>query len=86
MKLEDLEFGDLKEIEPQIVEVIINEGIVLDGDKIQRIEERLLEKYSNRYALLVNRKNHYSHTHESMMRVARLRNLAGIAILVYEDF
>jgi len=86
MKLEDLEFGDLKEIEPQIVEVIINEGIVLDGDKIQRIEERLLEKYSNRYALLVNRKNHYSHTHESMMRVSRLRNLAGIAILVYEDF
>ena len=86
MKLEDLEFGDLKEIEPQIVEVIINEGIILDGDKIQRIEERLLEKYSNRYALLVNRKNHYSHTHESMMRVARLRNLAGIAILVYEDF
>ena len=86
MKLEDLEFGDLKEIEPQIVEVIINEGIVLDGEKIERIEERLLEKYSNRYALLVNRKNHYSHTHESMMRVARLRNLAGIAILVYEDF
>ena len=50
------------------------------------IEEGLLEKYSNRYALLVNRINHYSHTHASMMRVSRLRNLAGIAILVYEDF
>ena len=86
MKLEDLEFGDFKEIEPQIVEVIINEGIALDGEKIQRIEERLLEKYSNRYALLVNRINHYSHTHESMMKVSRLRNLVGIAILVYEDF
>ena len=86
MKLEDLEFGDFQEIEPQIVEVIIHAGVVLDGDKIQRIEEGLLGKYSNRYALLVNRINHYSHTHESMMRVARLRNLGGIAILVYEDF
>jgi hypothetical protein len=86
MKLEDLDFGDFKEIEPQIVEVIINEGVVLDGDKIQRVEEGFLEKYSNRYALLVNRINRYSHTHESMMRVSRLKNLAGMAILVYEDF
>ena len=86
MKLEDLEFGNFKEIEPHIVEIIIDEGVVLDGHKIQMIEERLLSKYSNRYALLVNRIHHYSHTHESMMKVSRLRNLAGIAILVYEDF
>ena len=86
MKLEDIEFGDFKEIESQIVEIIINEGVVLDGNKIQMIEEGLLEKYGDRYALLVNRINHYSHTHESMMKVSRLRNLAGIAILVYQDF
>ena len=86
MKLEDLEFGDFKEIEPRIVEIIINEGAVLDADKIQMIEDRLLEKYSDRYALLVNRINHYPHTHESMMKVSRLRNLTGIAILVYEEF
>jgi hypothetical protein len=86
VKLEGIEFGDFKEIEPQIMEVIIHEGVVLDADKIQMIEEGLLEKYSNRYALLVNRINHYSHTHESMMKVSRLKNLVGIAILVYEDF
>jgi len=86
MELENLEFGVFKEIEPQIVEIIINEGVVLDGEKIQEIEESLLEKYGGRYALLVNRKNHYSHTHESMMKVARLKNLAAIAILVYEHF
>jgi hypothetical protein len=86
MKLKDLEFGVLKEIEPQIVEVIIHEGVVLDGDKIEKIEESLLGKYSGRYATLVNRKNRYSHTHESMMKVARMKNLAAIAILVYEDF
>ena len=81
MELENLEFGVFKEIEPQIVEIIINEGVVLDGEKIQEIEESLLEKYDSRYALLVNRKNRYSHTHESMMKVARMKNLAAIAIL-----
>ena len=86
MKLKDLDFGVLKEIEPQIAEIIVNEGVVLDRGKIQEIEERLLEKYDGRYALLVNRKNRYSHTHESMMKVARMKNLAAIAILVYADF
>ena len=86
MKLENLKFGVFKEIEPLILEVIINEGVMLDGKKVQRIEAGLLDKYKGRYALLVNRINRYSHTHESMMQVSRLRNLAGIAILVYEDF
>jgi hypothetical protein len=86
MELKDLKFGVFEEAEPQIMEIIINEGVVLDEEKIQKIEEGLLGKYSGRYALLVNRKNRYSHTHESMMKVARLRNLIAIAILVYKDF
>ena len=86
MKLDDLDFADFKEIEPRIMEITTHEGVQLDGDKIERIEEALLEKYSDPYALLVNRINRYSHTHESMMRVSRMKNLVCIAILVYEDF
>lgn len=86
MKLRNLDFADFKEIEPQIMEIFVHEGVVLDSDKIQRIEKVLLERYSDPYALLVNRINRYSHTHESMMRVSRLKNLVCIAILVYEDF
>ena len=86
MKLEDLEFGVYKEIEPQIVEVLINEGVILDIDKVQRAEEALLEKYNCQYACLVNRINRYSHTHESMGKVAKYRNLAGMAVLVYDEF
>lgn len=86
MGLENLEFGTFREIEPNILEIIINKGVQLDLAKIQEIEKGLLEKYKNPYALLVNRVNSYSHTHESMEKVANLRNLAGIAILVYTDF
>jgi hypothetical protein len=86
MGLEDLEFGTFREIGPNILEIIINKGVELDLAKIKKIEEGLLEKYKGPYSLLVNRMNSYSHTHESMEKVANLRNLAGIAILVYTDF
>ena len=85
MILDELTFGIFREIEPGIMEIIINEGIELNSKHIERIEEGLLEKYSHPYALLINRLNAYSHTHASMQRVAMLRNLTALAIVVYSD-
>lgn len=85
MILEELSFGIFREIEPNIMEIIINEGFEIHGLHIARIEEGLLEIYSSLYALLINRVNSYSHTHESMQKVAKLQNLAALAILVYSN-
>jgi hypothetical protein len=86
MTLDELTFGTYKEIEANIVEVIINEGVELTKKMIQQAEKALLEKYgSDSYALLVNRVHSYSHTVGSMQQVAKMKNLAAIAILVYSD-
>lgn len=85
MILDELTFGIFREIEPGIMEIIIDEGIELGLTHIEKIEAGLLEKYSNAYALLINRLNSYSHTLESMQKVAKLQNLAAIAIVVYSD-
>lgn len=85
MILDELTFGTFREIEPGIMEIIANEGIELDLKHIEQIEEGLLEKYSGAYALLINRVHSYSHTLESMQKVAKLRNLAALAIIVYSD-
>jgi hypothetical protein len=85
MILDELTFGIFREIEPGIMEIIVNEGVELSSEHIERIEEGLLEKYSNAYALLINRVNSYSHTHASMQKVASLRNLVALAIVVYSD-
>lgn len=85
MKLDDLTFGTFREIEPNIIEIIINEGVELSRQHIERIEERLLEKYGGMYALLINRVNSYSHTLDSMQKVAKLRNLTALAIVVYSE-
>lgn len=85
MKLDQLEFGSFWEIEPKILEIIINEGVELRREHIERIEEGVLEKFSDKYALLINRVNSYSHTHDSMLRVAKMKNLTALAIVVYSD-
>jgi hypothetical protein len=85
MILGELPFGTFREIEPGILEIIIKEGIELRLKHIEQIEAGLLEKYSNAYVLLINRVYSYSHTVESMQKVAKLQNLTALAIVVYSD-
>lgn len=85
MILNELNFGIFREVELNIMEIIINEGAELNEQHIERVEDGLLEKYDSSYALLINRVNSYSHTHASMQKVAKLRNLAALAIVVYSN-
>ena len=85
MILDDLAFGTFREIEPNIMEIIIHEGIELRRAHIDMMEKGLLEQYDCPYALLVNRVNSYSHTHSSMERITQAQNLTRFAVLVYSS-
>ncbi len=85
MMLAEFTYGIIREVEPNIMEIIINEGVELSSQHIEQIELGLLEKYSGLSALLVNRVNSYSHTHESMQKIPELRNIAALAVVVYSD-
>lgn len=86
MLLDILPFGQFREIDKNIIEATIFEGVELDYRRISQVAAGLNERYRNeRYAILSNRVNRYSHTHESMQALAELPNLAGLAILVYSS-
>jgi hypothetical protein len=86
MLLDILPFGQFKEIEPNIIEVTIFEGVEMDRHRIELMAAGLRERYGQgRFAILSNRINRYSHTHESMQALAELTNLAGFAVLVYSS-
>lgn len=85
MLLDMLPFGEFREIEPQIVEATIFEGVELDRHKIGLVLAGLNEKYRKPYAVLSNRINRYSHTHESMQALADESQLRGMAVLVYSS-
>lgn len=86
MLLDILPFGQFREIENNIIEATIFEGVELDSRRSAQIVAALYERYRDeRYAILSNRVNRYSHTHESMQILAELPNLTGLAILVYSS-
>lgn len=86
MLLDILPFGQFREIEKNIIDATIFEGVEIDRQCIAQIAAGLDERYRNeRYAILSNRVYRYSHTHESMQALAELPNLAGLAILVYSS-
>jgi hypothetical protein len=86
MLLDILPFGQFREIEKNIIEATIFEGVELDRQSIAMVAAGLAEKYRNeRHAILSNRVNRYSHTHEAMQALADLPNLSGMAILVYSS-
>ena len=86
MLLDILPFGQFREIEKNIIEATIFEGVELNRQHIVQLSAGLDETYrGDRYAILSNRVNRYSHTHESMQTLAELSGMTGMAILVYSS-
>lgn len=85
MLLGNLPFGFFEEIEPNIMEITIHEGVQISEENIEKIEKGLLERYEGEYSLLINRKNAYSHGHESLNKISELKNAVAIAIVAYSD-
>ncbi|MEN8133911.1 MAG: hypothetical protein ABFS18_00045 [Thermodesulfobacteriota bacterium] len=83
MILEHLQFGTFREVEPNIMEITIKDGVDLDRAKLSVVAVGLCEKYQkNPYAILANRENVYFHFYESIEVYANLINLKGVANLI----
>lgn len=86
MNLDDLEFGGFQVIAPQIVEVNINDGVNMTIEMQDLVEQALEETFKGeKYCLLINRVNQYSHDAESLLRINEFKNLVALAILVYTN-
>lgn len=86
MALEDLEFAEYRQIAESIVEVTTHQGVEISGEMMRAAEKELLAHFGERpYCLLINRKNQYSHSAESMVYAAKLRNMLASAIVAYSN-
>ncbi|MDT8335240.1 MAG: hypothetical protein RQ753_06060 [Desulfurivibrionaceae bacterium] len=86
MILDKLQFGTFREIEPDIMEITIKDGVELDRAKLSVVAVGLCEKYQNRpYAILANRDNVFFQFYEAMEVYDNLNNLKGMANLVDDE-
>ena len=83
MILDYLNFGTFREIEPNIMEIIIDDGVELDRAKLTIVAAGLHEKFQKKpYAILANRQNVYRHTSSSIEVYRNLKNLKCMANLI----
>lgn len=83
LSLEHIDFCKFEEIAPDIIETTVNDGVELDLHKISMVITELKDKYPSPFAILSNRINSYSHTHESMAFLANQDVLYAYAILAH---
>jgi hypothetical protein len=86
MILDYLNFGTFKEIEPNIMEMTIDDGVELDRAKLTIVAAGLYEKFQkNSFAILANRQNVYFHTNSSMDVYGNLKHLKCMANLTHVE-
>lgn len=76
-------FGQIKLISPNIVEVVISQGIEISLELLEEYEGLMSEYFTDNYAILVNRLNNYSYAYEALLCIGSAQNLKAAAIINY---
>jgi hypothetical protein len=83
MKTFDLGFGQIIQLEPNLAEVIINEGVEMDMNILGQYHEWIIDNLSAPSFLLVNKVHPYTYTFEAQQHLADLEKVKAIAMVCY---
>ncbi|WP_286234660.1 hypothetical protein [Thalassotalea sediminis] len=78
-----LSFGQFNLLSNNVVEVVVDEGIVMDLDMVEECHNFILSRFTDEFAMLVNKVNHYSYSFEAKLSVASYEHLKAIAFVYY---
>ncbi|WP_298760159.1 hypothetical protein [uncultured Psychroserpens sp.] len=84
MKVFILPFGKISVIEPNIAEVIINEGVLIDESIVNIYRKVLQSHFEKPISLLINKENAYSYTFDAQVAMGELSDVIAFrAVVVY---
>ena len=81
----EIEFCTLKVIEYRILEIIVNEGINLDLEKVNVLHETFERELEEPYGILVNTINNFSYSLEAINHIANHPYVYCVARLNYSE-
>lgn len=81
MRIYNLSFGPVSIINSNLVEVIVNHGVVFGEAEVDEFHNFLLSNLKGPFCLLVNKKHDYSYTFEAQKHVGNLKEIKAIAFL-----
>jgi len=79
----DLDFGRVIILRHDIAEVIINEGVEMDGAMVERYHDCLLEHLQAPFSLLINKQNAYSYDFNAQSNLATIPEINTMAVVTY---
>ncbi len=78
----EMTFGTIECIERNIVEVVVNRDVVMDGPMVSECESVLTDISGAEVGILVNKKNPYTHDDEAKHMLATLGMFKAMAVLL----
>jgi len=85
MNSHKLPFATIDILREDIAEVIINEGVEMDGKIVEQYHSFLLSHLKAPFALLINKVNSYSYDFKAQEKLATLKEINAMAVVSYND-
>ena len=83
MDLYELPFAKIIILRDDIAEVMINEGVQMDANMVDQYHDFLLSHLRAPFSLLINKVNSYAFDFDAQAKLATLKEINAIAVVVY---
>ncbi len=85
MDVFELPFARINILREDIAEVMINEGVLMDLAMVEQYHDFLLTHLNAPFALLINKVNSYSYDFDAQEKLATLKEINAMAVVVYSQ-
>ena len=83
MNHHSLSYGQIIILQPDIAEVIIDDGIEMDESMVDKYHHFLIEHLVAPFSILVNKINAYTYTFEAQLKLATIPHIHSMAVVTY---
>lgn len=77
-----LSFGNVIILKEDLAEIIIDEGVEVNGIMVEKLHDFLLRNLNAPFRLLINTQNSYSYTFRAQIQIAMLKEIEAIGVSV----
>lgn len=80
-----LSFCSILIISPQIVEVILNDGVEITGDMVDEFFQVVGEQMDSEISILLNKVTKYSYRFDALMKLSPSTKIRNIGVVTYDS-
>jgi len=80
-----LSFCEISFIDPNIVEVVTDEGIEINAESVREYHGFYRTRFDAPFGVLVSKKHEYSYDFSAMLKIGDIENMEAVAVLHFSE-